>query len=97
MDFALFTLLGLAVAFGHLWLPGEHRVGPASAFTLGVTGAWGGATVAGAFVPGMLSSLSSGLATAGSLAGAVGAIAFMEVVTDRYLRHHPDEATRAPW
>ena len=96
MDFALFTLIGLAAALAHLWIPGEHRVGPASAFVLGVLGAWGGAIFAGAFVRGMLSSLSSGLGTVGSLMGAVGTLALMEVVADVYLRHHPDESTRAP-
>lgn len=96
MDFALFTLIGLAAGLAHLFLPGEHRLGPASALAVGLAGAWNGALLAGAFVRGMLASLSSGLATAGSIVGAVGAIAFLEVVTDVYLRHHPDEATRAP-
>jgi uncharacterized membrane protein YeaQ/YmgE (transglycosylase-associated protein family) len=91
MDFALFTLIGLAAGLAHQLLPGEHRVGAASSLVLGIVGAWNGALVSGAWVRGMLASLSSGLATIGSIVGAVGTIAFMEVVVDIYLRHHPDE------
>lgn len=94
MDFLLFTLVGLAVALAHLWLPGEHRVGPAAAFALGIAGAWNGAIVAGAFVRGMLASLSATLPLVGSIAGAVGTLAFMELVVEAYLRHHPGEDTR---
>jgi uncharacterized membrane protein YeaQ/YmgE (transglycosylase-associated protein family) len=94
MDFALFTFIGIAAGLAHLWIPGEHRLGPASAFVLGILGALNGAIVAGAFVPGMLASLSSGLATAGSIVGAVGTLAFMELAIDAYFRHHPGEDTR---
>jgi uncharacterized membrane protein YeaQ/YmgE (transglycosylase-associated protein family) len=93
MDFALFTLIGVAAALAHMWIPGEHRLGPTSALVLGMAGAWTGALVAGAFVPGMAASLSSGLATAGSVVGAVGTLGSMEVAIDLYFRHHPEEET----
>jgi uncharacterized membrane protein YeaQ/YmgE (transglycosylase-associated protein family) len=94
MDFTLITLVGIAAALAHLWLPGEHRLGPASAFVLGIAGAWNGAIVAGAFVRGMLASLSAMLPLAGSIAGAVGTLAFLEVAVEAYFRHHPGEDTR---
>lgn len=96
MDFALFTLVGIAAALAHLFMPGARRLGPASALAVGIAGAWNGALLASSFVRGMMASISSGLATAGSIVGAVGSLAFLEIVTDVYLRHHPDEATRAP-
>lgn len=91
MDFALFTLIGIAAALAHLWIPGEHRLGPASSLVLGMAGAWNGAVVAAAFVRGMAASLSAGLAIAGSIVGAIGTLAFMEAAIDLYFRHHPDE------
>jgi hypothetical protein len=91
MDFALFTLLGLAVGLAYVCLPGEHRLGPASALVLGRAGAWNGAMFAVAFVRGLASSLSSGLATAGSIVGAAGTLALLELAIDAYFRHHPDE------
>jgi hypothetical protein len=94
MDFALFTFIGIAAGLAYICIPGQHRLGAASALVIGMLGAWGGAIAAAAPVQGKLASLSSGLATAGSIVGSVGTLAFMELAIEAYFRHHPEEDTR---
>ncbi len=84
MGFYLWTCIGIAVGILHLLIPGQHRVGPASAIALGIGGAWNGALVAAAFVRGGWAAFPP-LALAGAIVGAVGTIAAMEIVAERWV------------
>jgi uncharacterized membrane protein YeaQ/YmgE (transglycosylase-associated protein family) len=92
MGFLTFTLIGIAVALLHVIIPGQHHVGPASAFALGIGGAWAGALFASAFVQGGWANFGW-LSIAGSILGAAGSVASLELIADAYLRHNPDEAS----
>ncbi len=85
MEFLVFTYVGLAAALLHILLPGEHHVGAASSFAVGVAGGWGGALLASAFVQGGWASFGL-LAFAGALLGALGSILALEAAADAYLR-----------
>ncbi len=85
MEFLVFTFVGIAAALAHVLLPGEHHVGAASAFAVGVAGAWSGALVASAFIQGGWAQFGL-LALAGSIAGAAGSIAALEAAADAYVR-----------
>lgn len=81
MEFLAFTLIGLGVALLHVVLPSEHRVGPASALTLGMLGAWGGALLSGTLHQGGW-AIFGPLSAFGAAIGAAGAIAFFEIVAE---------------
>ena len=85
MEFLVFTLVGIAAALVRIILPGEHHVGLASAFAVGVAGAWGGALLASAFIQGGWAQFGM-LALAGSIAGAAGSIAALEMAADSHFR-----------
>jgi thiol:disulfide interchange protein len=91
MDFLTFTLLGIAVALMHIVIPGQHHVGAASAFALGVGGAWGGALFASAFVQGGWANFGW-LSLVGSIVGAAGGVVSLELIADAYFRLTPEEA-----
>jgi uncharacterized membrane protein YeaQ/YmgE (transglycosylase-associated protein family) len=85
MEFLVFTLVGIAAALVHVMLPGEHHLGAASSFALGVAGAWGGALFASAFIQGGWANFGA-LAFVGSILGSVGTLAALELAADRYFR-----------
>jgi uncharacterized membrane protein YeaQ/YmgE (transglycosylase-associated protein family) len=88
MGFLVFTAIGLAIAMLHVVLPTEHRVGPVTAFFVGVFGAWSGALFLSAFHQGGWASFSLG-SGAGAVIGAAASIAFLEVVAERWV--HAEE------
>lgn len=85
MSFFVLTCLGIAAAIIHLLLPGEHRIGPASAVAVGVLGSWNGCLVAQAFVRGGWIAFGP-LGFAGAVVGAVGSITLVELAAQAYLR-----------
>jgi len=85
MEFLVFTFVGIAAALVHIILPGQHHVGPASSFAVGVMGAWGGALLASAFIQGGWANFGL-LSLAGSVLGAMGSIVALEVAADAYVR-----------
>lgn len=87
----MFTVVGIAAAVLHLLVPWEHHLGPASAFVVGVTGAWAGALLASTFVQGGWASFGL-LALAGSAVGAVGSLVALEAAAHAYCRHERREA-----
>ena len=84
MEFLVFTLVGIAAAVVHLMLPGQHRV-TASAFALGVFGAWGGALFAGVFHQGGWATFGT-VTLLGAALGAAGSIALVELAADVHVR-----------
>jgi len=84
MEFLVFTFVGIAAAIVHLMLPGQHRV-TASAFVLGVFGAWGGALFAGVFHQGGWAMFGD-VTLLGAALGAAGAIASVELAADVHVR-----------
>ncbi len=85
MSFYVFTVVGLAAGLLHLMFPGEHRVGPTSAFALGVAGAWAGALLAAAFVRGGWANFPP-FALLGAAVGGIGSIVAIELCAEAYVR-----------
>jgi uncharacterized membrane protein YeaQ/YmgE (transglycosylase-associated protein family) len=81
MDLFTFTLIGIAVAFLHVFLPGQHRVGFASAIALGVFGALNGALIVSAFTRGGW-AIHPPVALVGALVGAMVCIGAIELAAD---------------
>ena len=77
--------IGLAAAILHLIVRGEHRVGPTSAFALGIAGASAGALFAAAFVRGGWANFPP-FALLGAAVGAIGSIVAMELCAEAYVR-----------
>lgn len=83
MEFFVFTVVGILAALLHVMLPGKHHVGAASAFVVGMMGAWAGALLGSAFIQGGWASFGL-LALAGSVVGAVGSVEGLERAADAY-------------
>ena len=94
MSFYVLTCLGIAAAIVHLLLPGQHRVGPTSAISIGILGAWSGCLVAQTFIRGGWIAFGP-LGFTGVVAGAVGGIALCELAAEAYLRRE-DATGRQP-
>jgi uncharacterized membrane protein YeaQ/YmgE (transglycosylase-associated protein family) len=82
--FLVFTLIGIGVALLQIVIPGEHRVGPASAFFLGVVGAWGGALFLAAFHQGGW-ALFDPITALGAVVGAALSIVAFEIIAEVHL------------
>jgi hypothetical protein len=89
MGFLVFTYVGVAAALIHLVVHRQRHL-VASAFAVGVLGAWSGALGAGAAVQGGWASFG-GLHLAGAIVGAVVSVEGLERLADAYLRRHPEE------
>jgi uncharacterized membrane protein YeaQ/YmgE (transglycosylase-associated protein family) len=87
--FLVFTLIGIGVAILHIVIPSEHRVGPASAFALGVMGAWGGALLAGAFHQGGWAMFQP-VTLFGAAVGAALSIVLLEIAAEVHVRHEEE-------
>ena len=89
MSFFALTCIGVAAGFVHQLIPGERRLGPASAIALGVGGAWNGALFAATFSRSGWIAFGP-LALAGAILGAAGMITAIELAARVYLRRSDD-------
>lgn len=78
MSFFVFTCIGIAAGLIYMFLPLRHHMGVLAAIVLGGAGAWSGALLAATDSTYGWAQFGS-LAAVGSVAGAIGAIAIIEL------------------